>query len=489
MGAVYYTKLNAGYYAQNKYYTAEQCNTTDPTAQNRYMYYTEAQPCPTGSYCPGLNSMPKCGTGTYNDIIGLNTCPTAYPNSAANSTSINDCYVTLSAGYEVASAGAGKTACAGGKYNNSTANIYYGGTVSGRSTTSTCSNITAGYYCAGGAKTATPSSTSDSATGASCGKCTTDTTTGRKAYSTAGASSCTACPTVSTSSSLSGRVQQYGGWWSNDIHNSINGCYALFSASDTTATFNILCYYNSTDGAYGGTHSYCQVYDSYVSACPAGKYKTLQNAQEWNSNASYSLCYGIDCMNGKVCTNTTAGYYSTDGDMTQTACANGSYSSAGSSSCTPCAGGKKNTGTGNSSCNDDCASIPNLATWETPSWNSNNNTVNNLCTVKTCQTCTNGTGAQGCASTITNNACVYTATCKSGYSTNGDTNTGTSATCNGSTCTCDANTISLIWYDEDGSTPASGVSAEAESCIYGEGITLPENPTKPGYRFIGWTVM
>ena len=52
-----------------------------------------------------------------------------------------------------------------------------------------------------------------------------------------------------------------------------------------------------------------------------------------------------------------------------------------------------------------------------------------------------------------------------------------------------ANVIDLNWFDEDGTTPASGVSTEAESCTYGNPITLPTNPTKQGYRFTGWTIM
>ena len=54
---------------------------------------------------------------------------------------------------------------------------------------------------------------------------------------------------------------------------------------------------------------------------------------------------------------------------------------------------------------------------------------------------------------------------------------------------CNPNVIDLNWFDEDGTTPASGVSTEAESCTYGNPITLPTNPTKQGYRFTGWTIM
>ena len=42
-------------------------------------------------------------------------------------------------------------------------------------------------------------------------------------------------------------------------------------------------------------------------------------------------------MKGKVCTDTEPGYYSPEGELTQTACPAGTYSGAGASSCTAAA--------------------------------------------------------------------------------------------------------------------------------------------------------
>ena len=74
--------------------------------------------CSAGNYCPGDNTSVSCSTATNGK----------YPNSAAGATSINDCYLTLTPGNYVATAGAGAVQCVANSYCDSTANIYYGGT-------------------------------------------------------------------------------------------------------------------------------------------------------------------------------------------------------------------------------------------------------------------------------------------------------------------------------------------------------------------------
>ena len=133
-GVVYYARLNPGYYGVGQYYTAAQCNSE---ISSRRMYYNDAQPCPAGSWCPYSGTLPLCNDAnyTYDETFGINSCPVAYPNSAAISTSQNDCYLTLTPGNYVATAGAGTETCVANNYCDSTDNIYYGGTVSGRLTT------------------------------------------------------------------------------------------------------------------------------------------------------------------------------------------------------------------------------------------------------------------------------------------------------------------------------------------------------------------
>ena len=44
-------------------------------------------------------------------------------------------------------------------------------------------------------------------------------------------------------------------------------------------------------------------------------------------------------------------------------------------------------------------------------------------------------------------------------------------------------TINLTWLNYDGNTVTSNV------CYYGEPITLPANPTRQGYKFVGWSIV
>ena len=177
---------------------------------------------------------------------------------------------------------------------------------------SSCSNVTAGYFCSGGCTTATPTSNSDCLSGYSCGQCLTDSATGRQAYSDAGASSCSVCPAVT--GALASRLRHYNGWWPNNIHTSVGGCYVSFDDDDPDATYSTTCFYSTRDEAYGGSQGYCQIFPDMVYACVAGKYSTISSLVEY---------YGVDSMKGRVCTPTDAGYYSPEGALTQTACPTG----------------------------------------------------------------------------------------------------------------------------------------------------------------------
>jgi uncharacterized repeat protein (TIGR02543 family) len=107
--------------------------------QTLYARWTQ---CAANSYCPGDNTSVTCTSATSNK----------YTKSAAGSTSINDCYLTLAAGQRVATAGAGASVCGSNTYSTSTANIYYGGTsTSSHPTTSSCESCTSGYTTSGAA--------------------------------------------------------------------------------------------------------------------------------------------------------------------------------------------------------------------------------------------------------------------------------------------------------------------------------------------------
>ena len=528
-----WSDANAGYYLTNR------------AGCGSYAYYGTAEVCPENSYCPGkarvvCDSSNQLTVHTTN--FGLESCPTGYSNSAAQSDEITDCYsgtksrawtgsqtacakpsncatvscsscsnsacdyvaysnstgdgdgtiksgcetnnaacqqtvasVTANAGYYVngtacsacggnnyycaggtaarktvdsgyystggdANTRTGESACEAGYYCTSgVRSVCAGGKYSTGGATS-CSDVTAGYYSSGGGKVAAPTSSSDCLSGYSCGSCSSaNGANGRPQYSDAGASSCTECPAVS--SALSGRLISYA-YYPDSVHAGIRGCYANFTDSDNSATFRTLCYYNSTDGGYGGSNSLCQMYPP--TACVAGKYDTIRSTTEWESGGDgVATTHGIDAMNGKVCTDTTAGYYSPADALDQTACATGSYSSAGSATCTACPAGKTTSDAGtafntnaNTTCSMNCSAIANLSTWNSQTWNSSNNTVTNLCTVNQCVAGAYKSG-NTCPVCDTNKySDAGAASCTACGTANGYGNSGTAASAHAGVASC-----------------------------------------------------
>ena len=118
----YYVSINPGYYASSKYDEA----TCD--YDNNTMLYKDAQPCPSGSYCSGLSSMPSCTSGTYNDTLGITACPANYGASPAQSTANTQCYLTTTAGKWVANKNAAQTSCTAGGFCVGGVKVNYGST-------------------------------------------------------------------------------------------------------------------------------------------------------------------------------------------------------------------------------------------------------------------------------------------------------------------------------------------------------------------------
>ena len=298
------------------------------------------------------SSCDVCEANQYSDA-GAGACSACatdkgYSNSgdvAENHAGAASCKLSCEAGYYVPTAGAGCAVCPGGKYCEAVSDVAQ------TATTAVTGNVSAGYYSAGGGTTATGTCVS----GYSCGSCSTGTgANGRLLYSGAGASACSECPAVT--GELANRVSGYSGWWTNNIHGSIGGCYALFNDVDSTATFRTLCYYNKTDGTYGGANSSCQTYAP--TACGGGYYSIIETADEWVSGRDYASCKGVDCMNGKVCGKTSAGYYSPDGAVVQTIADAGYYAPAGASAQTKVtAGCYADTEGSSTSCPNSCAAL------------------------------------------------------------------------------------------------------------------------------------
>ncbi len=142
----FYASLNPGYYFSKKWSRTQNGETIDwcNGASDGARLWQEAEPCPAGAYCPGLpdaltdsisdidnipDSWPKCGdTTAYTDVYNKNACPTAYANSAAKSSAIEQCYLTTTAGKYVATAKADQVQCLKNNYCAGGATVNYGST-------------------------------------------------------------------------------------------------------------------------------------------------------------------------------------------------------------------------------------------------------------------------------------------------------------------------------------------------------------------------
>jgi uncharacterized repeat protein (TIGR02543 family) len=104
-------------------------DTYTPLQDNKTLYAIWTK-CPAGSYCPGTEVVDN--STVYNQV---HTCPTLYPNSVAGSSSINDCYLNLTAGKYVPTMSGGAQTCPANNYCDVTGKVYYAGSGTGHTTT------------------------------------------------------------------------------------------------------------------------------------------------------------------------------------------------------------------------------------------------------------------------------------------------------------------------------------------------------------------
>lgn len=288
------------------------------------------------------------------------------------------------------------TSCSAGYYmtNSSTSTVPDGSSKPGNACRP-CSVYGANYTCAGG--TAAPRAI------------TVNVTCQAGQYLPKGATSCTTCPagsycpgqTCSGVSLVSGATSACGlttcpGTYSNSAAGSsnINDCYLTLRDGEMVDVVNMgsqLC----NEGYYCNHDGQKIYYDS--------------NNEE----------------RGLTDSRPTVGGYE--------ACARGSYAADyEATACDPCTNGKTTSGTGSTSCDVTCSNSENVATWVTPEWTPNY--VSNSCKVASCVACTKGTGVASCTASTDRNACIYTATCASGYK---------NPTCNGSSCSCEVGSYTI----------------------------------------------
>ena len=126
---------------------------------------TVCETCPAGSFCPGQTCNDVSLVTGATSACGLSSCSTStgalYTNSASGSSSINDCYLTLSNGNFVPQVNAGTQQCAQGSYcYNGGRNIYYDENGTERGLTDSRPTVGGANACARGAYSSSYAATS-----------------------------------------------------------------------------------------------------------------------------------------------------------------------------------------------------------------------------------------------------------------------------------------------------------------------------------------
>ena len=302
--------------------------TTTSTAANQCYLLTEAgsylplsadtsfTTCPAGSYCPG-------NIEVYYSLApgGAITCAAPYSNSAAGSSSQNDCYLTTTEGNFVNVESAGETACTAGGYCTGGYDIYYGGTVSGRNTTGgrTACTTTSGW---------TTTSPAGSGAYTAC-------------YQTQTPANCASGTIKRTASSISGTTITYGSATVTSALSSNAGYYVNGTACSQcgagtyygggTATSCTACTTTSgwTTTSPAGSGAYTACYQTQTPAnCASGTIKRTAS-----SISGTTITYGSATVTSALSSN--AGYY-VNGTAC-TICENGTFYGGGTATaCTAC---------------------------------------------------------------------------------------------------------------------------------------------------------
>ncbi|MBO7053021.1 MAG: hypothetical protein J6W27_01145, partial [Alphaproteobacteria bacterium] len=348
------------------------------------------QTCPAGYYCEGVTAQ----TDMEADRGKLSCADETrdYTQSAAGNTSVNNCYLTTTAGQYVPSNGVGhgQTTCPAGSYCSGGTTIYYGGTHSSSHLTyggnTACSSL--GY----------PS-------GYSSGTFS----------SAAGSTASTACtftaPTPSTPSNCSGitvnTVTYTGSTWPTPTFHVTSAAGKYIISNDVASPTCGACTspnYSATANATSCTA--CSTTPGYPSGYSSG---TFTSVSPYNASSTCRFtaptpsttptnCSGISSntvsYTGSAWNTPTfhvtsaAGKYIVSNDVaspTCAACATGSYNNAANqTSCSVCGSGTTTSGAGKTSCDATCSN--NNAydhAWATPSWN--NNSPTGLCKITSCK--------------------------------------------------------------------------------------------------------
>ncbi|MBP5364085.1 MAG: hypothetical protein J6Y49_01915, partial [Alphaproteobacteria bacterium] len=405
-GNKYYTKFNAGYYGVTKY-SATYCNTG-----TNNMLYKDAQPCPAGSYCPGITTLPKCNTGTYADTLGIDACA-AGSYSAGSASSCTVCP-------------AGRTTSGEGTVFNTNANTtcsvtcsaianlstwttptwsktytapLYSDTVTGTCTVDAC---VAGAYKSGNTCPVCATDKWSDAGATSCSNCSTTNgyhNSGDTAAAHAGSSSCiascaaktavttenAACATLGTGYWAAAHTVAYGstsvvntdyaqcpaGYRDGAVASAQSGCTMSVTGGKYVATQNASSATNCANWTWKGAHTVTYGNTSTCESCPtldSGWAKKNSTGTGWTAVTQCVETHTpANCASGttkKVATNSTtwgsevfdttlssnAGYYAGTSAISCTICPAGSYCPAGATAAIACVTGSYTSTTGKSAC-------------------------------------------------------------------------------------------------------------------------------------------
>ena len=404
-----YISLNPGYYFTKKWSVTlsdGEHTMCDESADNPKIY-VDAAPCPAGSYCPGYvdsldmnggthpDSWPKCSDGEYTDTMGIYACPTTYPNSAAKSSAIEQCWLTTTAGKYVATARADQVQCLANNYCAGGTTVNYGSTggmqscATGYESAAGASSCTATTYSitynlnggtnAAGAKTSYTIETADYTLP-------TPTKTGYTFGGWYENSGLTGSAVTKIAKGSTGNKTYWAKWTIKSV-NCAAGKYLpanSLTCGDCTAGYacagGTYSYSSSTQGrsACTGRTKYSAAGAASCNTVSSGYYTTGCNSSN-NNCTGQTQCTGTtycsggvksDCPSGYTA-NTTAGktaasqctisvpagkYLGTANGTTTTSCAAGTYKAAhtvnygSTSSCGACTGRTKYSASGAASC-------------------------------------------------------------------------------------------------------------------------------------------
>ena len=435
-------------------------NVTCPAGQYLPQGKTACTICPAGSFCQGgtFNNI-SLVTGAINDM-GRDYCdaPTndAYLESAAGSSSYNDCYLTLSAGQYVPRPGFGMDVCPAGSYcDYNGQKIYY----------------TTDYYYT---PSENPFPTYVPSESCAYGS-----------YSSAGASGCTACPAGRTTSntgstscditcSNSANVSTWKTpqWTSNNVSNlcKIDSCVACTKgtgvASCSPSIVNNACTYTATC-ATGYKNPTC---NGPSCSCEISTYTVTLNATANGGTGGTSVVYqmpGTGWYSNAAATNAIS---SITMPTKTNSVFNGYYSAQ--------SGGTRY--------------ITNAGALPSNTPFSSNTTLYAQYSAASCNV-TNGSATMS----ISGNKVSCAVTCNTGYSQSGGTNATTSFTVTGAvgaasvSASCSPRTFTVSLMNYDGTSTHSTIYEKYATGWYSNSaattaLSKATVPTRAGYLFRGF---